>query len=365
MIKIIQVASSHIMGLTNQEVNLAINYNTKKIDLLVLSGENEQYPSLFLKLKKNKIKYNIIYGLDEHKNFYKLIKNTYGIIKKFKPEFITVNTNWQLVIFGIANLINKNSSKIIYTVHGFRHNSNYIISLISRILIGVALILFSYKVNCPTTYVANKFSFLKRKIEVIPLGEDAIFFNSSVDYKKIGNEYNICFPGAFRHGKNQLELINVFEYFVNGNENILSNLYLPGDGPLLEECKEYVKKRGLSDRIYFPGQLNRLEILEIYEKCQIAVVPSNDETFGHCIVEPLIMGLIVVTKNIGVAQDVIVDKENGFIYKSKAELLNVLISIVKADKNKLLEISKNGKITSRCFDWGQITNRHIHELFNV
>jgi len=73
--RIIQIASSHLIGLTSQETNLAIAYSKiANLDILVLSGENEQHNGLNNDLAKKKIRHIIINGLDRHQNLFNLIK---------------------------------------------------------------------------------------------------------------------------------------------------------------------------------------------------------------------------------------------------------------------------------------------------
>ena len=50
-IKVLHVGSSHLMGLTNQETQLALAYRSlDAVDVVVLSGENEQYNGCFAAL---------------------------------------------------------------------------------------------------------------------------------------------------------------------------------------------------------------------------------------------------------------------------------------------------------------------------
>jgi glycosyltransferase involved in cell wall biosynthesis len=362
-IKLIHIASSHQMGLTNQETQLALAYrNVSDIDALVVTGEHEQYEGCFNLLKKNGISNQIIKGFDDHHEFFRLITEFIKIVNSFGPDIVSVNTNWHLVLVGIVRYFsNKKKFKIIYTVHGFRHNSRFK-SLFARFFIGTALFIFANVINAPTTYVKNKFSFLAKKIKTIPLGEDEIFFVNSAcpDFSK---PLNFVFPGVFRFGKNQEMLILAFFEYLKLSKDETGTLFLPGDGELRTNAMKLATDLGIADRVNFPGQLNRQEILTMYLKCQVAIIPSNDETFGHCIAEPLVMQRIVISRNIGLAPDFLVNGDNGFIFSDKSELVQNLLHVNSMTQDDLMSISRAAGLAGTQFNWENIARRHLKELF--
>jgi glycosyltransferase involved in cell wall biosynthesis len=224
------------------------------------------------------------------------------------------------------------------------------------------LFLFSDKINSPTSYTAKKFGVLKNKMITIPLGEDPLFFNKSKPIQ-LNSKLGIIFPGQFRTGKNQDLLIYATHDYMEqtGDKNIV--LYLPGSGDLLPIAEKLAKNLGISDSVVFPGQLSREEVLDLYNKCQIAVVPTNSETFGHCIAEPLVLQRILITRRVGVAIDVVKHGENGFFFESREDLVNLLKEIRKMNFEVLTEISKKAKETGEIFRWESIAMRHYHEIF--
>lgn len=361
-IKLIHIASSHEMGLTNQETQLAIAYKRlSDLEALVVTGENEQYEGCFRLLKKNSISNKIIKGFDSHRDLFRLIREFNRIATAFNPEIVTVNTNWHLLIVGVTRFIARKDYKIIYTIHGFRHNSR-IKSVFARYLIGLALFILADAINAPTVYVKNKFSFLTGKIKTIPLGEDEIFFLHSAcpDFSK---PLNFIFAGVFRYGKNQETLIHAYFEYLKLSKDQKGMLLLPGDGELRGNAMQIAADLGIADRVHFPGQLNRQEMLAMYLKCQVAIIPSNDETFGHCIAEPLVMQRIVVSRNIGLAPDFLSNEKNCFLFADKNELVKRLLTINSMNRDHLVEISKQAGLIGAQFHWKHIAERHLNELF--
>jgi glycosyltransferase involved in cell wall biosynthesis len=350
------------MGLTNQETQLAYAYKSlPEIDALVVTGENEQYTGCFSLLKQIGISNQIITGFDEHKAFKRLVKEFMTVVSDFKPDVVTVNTNWQLLIAGVAKFVAHEKFKLVYTIHGFRHNSPFK-SVIARYLIGFLLLVFADKVNAPTVYVASKFSFLRRRLVSIPLGEDNIFFDKSAP-PDFSSPLNFVFPGVFRQGKNQKMLIEAFAIYFQQSDNLQGKLYLPGEGEFRSAVMNFAKSLGISDRVVFPGQLNRQEMLDIYSMCQVAVIPTNSETFGHCIAEPLVMQRIVISRHVGLAPDYLVHGVNGFLFNGKEQLVQCLLRIDSMSQAERISMSKAACRTGENFRWITIANRHLSEFF--
>ena len=360
--KIIHVASSHQVGLTNQETQLALAYKKiLEIDSLVVTGECEQYEGCFKLLEENGILNKIIKGFDIHFDFYRLVKEFSSVIKEFKPDIVTVNTNWQLVIVGFAKFFSGSKFSVVYTIHGFRHNSR-LKSFFARYLIGTILLLLADAINAPSVYVKKKFSIVNRKIKIIPLGEDAIFFENSAS-PSFSKPLNFIFPAVFRDGKNQAMLISAFSDYLNISKDMEGKLFLPGEGELRKNAENLASDLGIASRVVFPGQLNRQEMLAMYLQCQVAIIPSNSETFGHCIAEPLVMKRIVVSRNIGLAPDFLVNKKNGFLFDGRHELVQRMLGIHAMSEVELLKISEAAGATGENFRWKNIALRNYKELF--
>ena len=362
-IRLLQVASSHRIGLTNQEAELALAYRRHdELDAMVVTGENEQFQGCFSRLAENNIPVSVVRGFDEHRDLMRLIREFSLVATALKPSIVTVNTNWQMLIVGLSRVFLRSKFKTVYTIHGYRHNHK-VKSFVARFLIGALLWVFADAIVAPSSYVAKRFSFLKRKIFQVPLGEDNAFFLASTS-----PDFNMpicfCFPGEFRAGKNQSLLIEAFIEFINISGNQESLLFLPGSGALREALMESVKESKFSNRIIFPGQLDRAGILEIYEKCQVVVVPSNSETFGHCIAEPLVLQRIVVTRPVGLAMDHIIHGVNGFIFDGKDDLVKLLTHITSMTPNALNRLSSQAKTTGEAFRWANVVARLNKEVFN-
>ena len=355
--KVIFFASSYKIGLTGLLAEQACILNKQAGEnFLFVSGEREQFPGLFTKLRDNNVNHKKIIGLDDHKDLFRIIKDFNQLVDQFKPGVVHTQTNWQLVISVITRCLYKRKYSIFYTVHGYRHNYKWR-SLAARYIIGLGLCLFADKIITSSSFLKNKFSFLKGRNEIIFLGLDDNFLGG-YDPPAFNGIKRMIFPGEFREGKNQDVLIRALKKYMDttGDSNVV--LYLPGEGKKLTEHKRLVGKLGLMEKVFFPGFVTRNQMIELYRKCQFAVVPSNVETFGLCITEPFALGRVVISRHVGVADDIIIHGGNGFLYDTEEELVELLIKIL-SDKEKCTMVARKAFDGRDVFRWNNLTEKYL------
>jgi glycosyltransferase involved in cell wall biosynthesis len=132
-------------------------------------------------------------------------------------------------------------------------------------------------------------------------------------------------------------------------------------GYKLEECKSLTKRLGLENKVYFPGLLTPNELLQCYRTCQIALVPTNTETFGYCIAEPYILGKVVISRRTGISEDIIIPGETGFLFDTEEELLEILIDILP-DKERSAYVANNAFKNRDIFRWDNICEKYLRMI---
>lgn len=111
--------------------------------------------------------------------------------------------------------------------------------------------------------------------------------------------------GRFMKQKNHTFLIEVFNEVHKENPN--SKLILVGEGPLLENIKEKVKKLGLNDDVLFLGQ--RKDVNKLYSAMDVFCLPSLYEGLPVVGVEAQLNGLnCIFSQNI--TQEAIISKDS-------------------------------------------------------
>lgn len=323
------------------EQTMSLSKILKDYELFLISSNKEQVKGLIEKAKQNKFSIKIIDNLDGHTNFltkYRILRN---YIKTVDPHIIHVQNNWQLLLVVLIKYINFNHFKIIYSIHSFRNHKYSKINFF-RFIIELSLLLFANLIIVHSEFSRQSFPLIRFKTKKIYLGVDPIFENKSDPHGKDFGEILIAiYPAKFRTGKNQFELISSIARYNSKSNNGKIKLFLPGDGPNLEKCINLVNSLRANDYIFFPGNLTKDSLYELYSNSHIAIIPSTSETYGFCIVEPITMGCVVITKPVGIAPELIINNYNGILFTKESELSSIFDELFnnKYLYNKLLENS--------------------------
>jgi len=355
--KILFLASDYNIGLSFTLAEQAKSL-TKFLgpNLICLSGEREQVIGLSNKYAINNIDLRRINGLDEHKNFLTLCNCINKIINNENILIVHVHNNWQLALFSFIKHFKRQKIKIIYTIHGYRNNSQFKAFFAKRI-IGFALFVFADRVLASSSQLKNAIPFILRKCILLEQGVDDRIINIGRK-KDFSNLLQIVFVGHFRIGKNQKLLIDALEEYSieTGDSNFLINF--AGDGPLFDNIKLYALSKKISDKIVFYGQLNREDIINLYSRSDIAIIPSNNETFGFCIVEPFVAEIPIFSRCTGIAADIVNHGKNGFLFDKDEELVYLLLEYLR-NTTVLDKISEELKNHKDKFYWDTINLRYL------
>lgn len=361
MRNLLYFTSDYSIGLSAMMVDQLVALKNSGINVFSVGGEKEQEIGLADFAKSNGIDIIRIKGLDEHAKFTYLVNRISKIILDNNISIVHIQNNWQLALMGVVKHKIKPKIEIIYTIHGFRHNHPFK-SKIAQLMIGTGLFAFSDHIICMTDYVKRKFNLLSYKIKILPLGVKQNYFIKSFIEPKI-DSLRLIFPAQFRKGKNQDLIINAFYEYIKETHDRNSILILPGNGPLLDKMKEYVKELNIHDQIIFPGFVNKDEIKDLYLDSNIAIVSSNSETFGQSIVEPFVLGRCVVSTPVGIAPEIIEDGKNGYLFKTQNDLTNILIKLNR-NRDKIKTIGLKNFSHRNLFNWNEISKKY-KSIFNL
>ena len=116
---------------------------------------------------------------------------------------------------------------------------------------------------------------------------------------------------------------------LSADKDVNFQLEMAGDGPVRREMEEYVDQKGLNDRVWFRGRLERSEMQNFWKRQDICVNLADFEGRSISILEAMGNGAVpVVTATSGVRED-IADGVNGYIvpigdYSAAAERIEYL-----------------------------------------
>jgi len=152
---------------------------------------------------------------------------------------------------------------------------------------------------------SNYSKLLNITINCINNGVDLDSFNSSLQLKKRKIDF-LC-VGRFVPIKNQMFILKLIKkYYMNSN----TNFCFLGDGPLLEECKAYVKENHIPN-VSFEGFVD--DGNRYMANSKVLLMPSLNEGNPMVVNEALASGMMVVGSDVGGIHDLLVNLENCFL----------------------------------------------------
>lgn len=307
-------------------------YNQKDIEFIIVS------------LRKN-LPENIklfegykIYEIDTGKvplKFNKLKK----IIDEINPDIIHCHGFWPTVLSGFA----LKNYKILTTLHNNPNEDFYYkYGKVIGFFMTKTMLFFQKRVELNiaiSNYIENihKKMGLKNIITIYNGIPNINYLNptNNINNKKL----KLITVSSLIERKNVEFLIKV----INELNKHISNVELSiiGDGNEKENLINLVKLFKLETKVKFLGNLSREKVYENLNKSDIFLFSSLSEGFGLVIAEALSLKVPVVTNNIPVMKEIIVNKKNGIICDLKVD--DYIQAILEINNNKE-EYIKNTQI---------------------
>jgi glycosyltransferase involved in cell wall biosynthesis len=160
--------------------------------------------------------------------------------------------------------------------------------------------------------ILTKRGFNSTKIDTLLKGIEKDVFNYNPQSNVLESKYKVNSPikllysGRVSKDKNIDFIIKlVLECF---SDEV--NLIIVGDGPYLETLRNNNKNYS---NIHFIGKVNREELAEMYNECDLFLFPSKTDTFGMVVLEALACGLPCVVSDVGGPQELVEENVSGFV----------------------------------------------------
>lgn len=124
-------------------------------------------------------------------------------------------------------------------------------------------------------------------------------------------KHEIVSVGRLEPQKNQKLLIDAFALIANDFQEYQLTIY--GEGSLRKELEDYIKSKGLQERVFLPGSKNNIQ--EHIKDASLFVLSSDYEGIPNALIEAMAIGLPCVSTDCspGGARELIEDGVNGLI----------------------------------------------------
>ena len=193
-----------------------------------------------------------------------------------------------------------------------------------------------------------------RNVYIVPTGIDIEKFyrekNKKINIpqtrKNLGineDDFVILFVGRIGSEKNIELLLTAMKALVNVSPKI--KLLIVGDGPDLENYKEYTIKNEIDNNVIFTGKVPWNKINEYYVIADVFATASHTETQGLTVIEAMAASLPVVCIDDESFTDAIIHNLNGLIFRHRREYQKHITTLFQ-DKNLRQKLSSQARISA-------------------
>lgn len=149
---------------------------------------------------------------------------------------------------------------------------------------------------------------------------------------------HVLFLGWYMKRKGVYELVDALGILLEKGHDISSDFYGTKE---ITELRNYVSKRGLSEKIRINGWIGEDDKLDALYNCNLLVLPSHTEGVPNVILEAMATKTPIVSTLVGGLKDILRDNENAVIAEPKnAEDLS----------NKILKVLEDDNLAARIAD---------------
>lgn len=212
-----------------------------------------------------------------------------------------------------------------------------------------------------TNSPSSKFDFESigyKEISIVKLGID---LPKNYNFKK----KNICVsPGPVKPWKHHDLVLRAFSCISSSWELSIFGSF---------ESREYEKKLyaicrdlKISDRVHFFGRIGDDEVKALYSQASICIIGSEKEGWGLVSMEAESYGCPVVAFSVPGIKDSVINGETGILVKfgDVSSMANALYSLAN-NREKLLEMGKNGIMRSQEYSWEECYNEFMQEFKKI
>lgn len=196
---------------------------------------------------------------------------------------------------------------------------------------------------------------IKKPIFVLPTGLDFEKLKISQEKVEIRKKFNLpeeekilLYVGRLTEEKNIRFLFESFVEICKKRKGV--SFILIGEGKLMEEIKEKVKKMGLSSKIILTGRIPWQEVVEFYRQSYLFLFASLTDTQGLVLMEASYFGLPIVALKDECYKGILINEKNGYtVYPYQVSLFVEKVLKLLDNQDLYQKFSKNAQKIARTF----------------
>jgi glycosyltransferase involved in cell wall biosynthesis len=270
------------------------------------------------------------------------------LIKSSVPIITTVHTpmltdNQYIKIRSIYSLFSKISARFVSYPLEMKHiQASDVIMTVSK---SIAQELREYHLN-------------PDEVIIVGNGIDEKFFFPKKRKSQNDKKY-ILFAGSMDREKGLFDLVDCGRYICSERSDI--SFILAGSGRDLNKLKRKARKAGLQDRFKFLGQVEKDQLVKLYQNATLFVLPSYHEGLPTVLLEAMSCGLPVIATDVRGNRDVISDGENGILVPQRApkKLAEAIRNLLDDEKTKKTLSENARKTIEEKYTWEAVSSKFL------
>ncbi len=289
--------------------------------------------------------------------FYKSFPSKYFASKNAK-KWLKINYNsydlfvihgiWAGILFTSALFLRKKKKKYIIRPAGSldKFDINLRGKKILKTILGIIFIRkilqSSYFVFCTSEKEKNELVSYNSQplVNVLPLpfNKEPNLLKVEFKFDQYGNEkkeFKILYMSRIEVKKGLPLLIESIEKLNNEKINVKLLIAGHGEKSYVEFVKSLVIEKGLTNNIDFLGFVDNMDKKQLFEKCDLFVLPSYNENFGNVVIESLYYNVPVLISNQVYIYDVIINNNCGWVCEPTKEDVYIKLKDIFSDIKEL------------------------------
>ena len=296
-----------------------------------------------------------------------MLEKASAVIKQY-GKFDAVHAHDWLVAYAARAIKKSYNIPLVATIHATESGRNKGIHNKSQGYVNDVEWLLTYEAShviCNSYFMKNEIRNLfgkpEKNIFVVPNGININKFdnverdwdfrrNYAADHEKI-----VFFAGRIVNEKGIQILLRAAPKILANYPNV--KFVIAGRGPCLDELKGLADYLKISNKVYFTGYLNDVQITKMYKAIDIATFPSLYEPFGIVALEGMLAGAATVVSDAGGLNEIISHGIDGMkSYAGNPNSLADSILEVLHNENLCKTMAKNAREkVIREFNWNTIS----------
>lgn len=173
---------------------------------------------------------------------------------------------------------------------------------------------------------------------------------------------NLLFVGRIARNRHFEPIIKALQYLnkvkltIVGGEEKSSSLSRRG---YLSELKALAEELGVREHIDFAGPKYGKELISYYQTADIFVYTSLYENFGQTLLEAAAAGLPMISTPVGVAPEIVIDGETGFLVNDGPKMISERIKELHHHSTRREFGFRIREIVKEKFAWSNIIDQYL------